>query len=352
MSSKQVNTRCYRNRRARRLLLISGVLLALFGSCVLAYLAWSPGKQIRDGRHDLRSNGIWISHGWLGDDEWFVNRRDKAHFRDALQIQKLAAKLRNHGVRYVFPHLCPCSHDGPIPPVDPDQTERFLDAFDGFEVLPWIGGVADKHCVPGSSEWRTAFISSAVDLLRSHPRLAGVHLNIEPMPSGDPDFLELLDELRRELPDGKTISVAAYPPPTLWQPYSEVHWQEDYFREVAKRVDQLAVMMYETGIVLPKAYESLLSTWTSNVLKWSEGRQILLGIPAYNAVGLGSHLSYVESLGNALAGIHAGLCTFKSLPEHYTGVALYCEWQMDADKWACFSKEYEKGVTVSQRACE
>jgi hypothetical protein len=32
-----------------------------------AYAIWEPGERVIDGRHDLRSNGIWIQHGWLGD---------------------------------------------------------------------------------------------------------------------------------------------------------------------------------------------------------------------------------------------------------------------------------------------
>jgi len=62
---------------------------------------------IRDGRHDLRTNGIWIQHGWLGDDSWFQrNHRDKALFRSDQKVQELADLLGSHGVKYVFPHLC------------------------------------------------------------------------------------------------------------------------------------------------------------------------------------------------------------------------------------------------------
>jgi len=44
-----------------------------------------------------------------------------------------------------------------------------------------------------------------------------VHINIEPMTSGDANFLALLDELRSALPKEKLISIAAYPPPTRFQ---------------------------------------------------------------------------------------------------------------------------------------
>jgi hypothetical protein len=65
-----------------------------------------------------------------------------------------------------------------------------------------------------------------------------VHINIEPLRSGDPDFLELLDQLRSELPQGKILSMAACPPPTVWYPLWDVHWDRLCFPEAARRADQ------------------------------------------------------------------------------------------------------------------
>lgn len=319
------------------------LLFVALGVLAFAYLVWSPGKRVHDGRHDLRTNGIWIQHGWLGDDSWFKrNRKDKVLFRKDRQIQKLADLLAGHGVKYVFPHVCPSDPGGRIAPVDPVQTERFLDHFRDFAVVPWVGGVLDVHCSPGSPRWRANFVSSVVDLLKKHPRLAGVQLNIEPMPTGNSGFLALLDELRQAMPDGKILSVAAYPPPTIWHPFPEVHWDESYFRQVAQRADQLAPMMYDTALKLPKFYRHLMSAWTSDVLDWSGDAQVLLGVPVYNDTGVKYHLPNVENLQNALLGIHAGLNKSKSPPKNYAGVAIYCEWEMDQEEWDYFSKEFEK----------
>jgi len=319
------------------------LLIVFLGVISLAYCLWSPGKTIRDGRHDLRANGIWIQHGWLGDDLWFKQYgRDKTLFRDEKKIRDLADLLASHGVKYVFPHACPTHPRGFIAPVDPVQTEQFLDHFSDFQVIPWIGGVLNEHCSPELPQWRANFVSSAVDLLQSHPRLAGVHINIEPMPTGNADFLILLDELRQAMPADKILSVAAYPPPTRWHPYPDVHWDESYFREVARRVDQLAPMMYDTAIKLPKFYQHLMSSWTSMVLDWSEDSQVLLGIPAYDDADVDYHDPKVENLKNALVGIHAGLSRYESLPANYAGVAIYSEWEMDQNKWDDFKREFER----------
>jgi hypothetical protein len=42
--------------------------------------------------------------------------------------------------------------------------------------------------------------------------------------------------------------------PTVWQPFLDVHWEESYFKEVARRADQLAVMMYDTALPSGKLY--------------------------------------------------------------------------------------------------
>lgn len=316
-------------------------LLVLLGGGGLSYWVWEPGQVVTDGRHDLRTNGIWLSHGWLGDDRWFErNNRDTARFRSETAVLELAGRLRQNGVRDVYPHLCPCAADGRLPGVDREQAERFLTGFEGFRVMPWIGSVRGNHCSPESARWRAAFVQSACELLERHPRLAGVHINVEPMPSGDSAFLALLDEMRAGLPSGRLLSVAAYPPPTRWHPHPDVHWDEIYFRQVASRVDQLAVMMYDSGIKLPKSYERLMRDWTVEVLTWAGGTEVLLGVPAYEDAGVGYHSPRVENLRTSLRGIHAGLATFKPLPACYRGISIYSEWEMDETEWRQLSAEF------------
>jgi hypothetical protein len=308
-----------------------------------AYAIWAQGVRVVDGRHDLRTNGIWIQHGWLGDDDWFArNKRDKSQFRNDRKIMELARLFKAHGIRYVFPHLCPTDAKGYIPPVDKAQTERFIFHFRGHKVLPWVGGVWNKHCFPASSEWRKNFIASALRLVESYPEFAGVHVNIEPLYSGDGHLLILLEELRQALPHGKLISVAGFPPPTLWNPFIDPSWDEDYVRKVAKRADQIAFMMYDTAIPLQKVYQNVMANWTCEVLNWASGSKALLGVPVYDDAGVGYHHPRVENLQNSLLGIHDGLMRFDALPESYEGIAIYCEWEMDEGEWRQLKLEFGK----------
>jgi hypothetical protein len=316
------------------------VLGIFFGS----YAAWRPGIDIRDGRHDLGKNGIWLSHGWLGADSWFVENgktNELSTFRASQKIQALAELLRRHHIKDVFPHLCPSDPYGNLPPMDSAQADRFLAAFSDFRVMPWIGGPAGPSTRIANAKWRASFIQGITNLLNAHPAFAGVQINIEPLSSGDKDFLVLLEQIHAALPKGKLLSVAAYPPPTRWQPTLEVHWEKNYFSEVAQRCDQMAVMMYDTGIRVPKIYEHLMADWTTETLLWSEGKPVLLGVPAYDDADAEYHKPKVENLRTALRGIHEGL-NATTPPANYQGVAIYCEWETDAEEWKYFASHFLK----------
>lgn len=322
---------------------------------VLAYAAWTPGKNVRDGRHDLGRNGLWLAHGWMGDDAWFLRNGKRAEiprYRSPEALAELVARLRDFHVTDVFPHLCPASGSGALPGVDDVQIEKLLDATDaaGMRVIPWIGGVYRENARLHEPTWRREFCAQVAVLFVRHPRFAGVQVNIEPCPSGDADYLVLLEQIRAALPTGKVLSVAAYPPPTRWQPAPEVHWDEGYFREVAKRVDQLAVMMYDTAVPLEKVYTSLMASWTREVLDWAEGQAVLLGLPVYEDAGTGYHDPRVENLEAALRGIHAGLTSRpEALAAHYQGAALYADWTLSQEERDIWRREFLHGRTTHEK---
>ncbi|MFH1497147.1 MAG: hypothetical protein ABII82_04905 [Verrucomicrobiota bacterium] len=308
-------------------------------AATIAWALWTPGKIITDGRHDLGRNAIWLGHGWLGADDWFLqNGRDPADFRQPAMMIALSRRLEAHGVRYVYPHLCPAGADGSLPEVNDQQVEAFLQCMDGFQVLPWVGGVHGQSARIDDSVWRANFCASIEGLFQQHPMLAGIHLNVEPCPSGSRSFLLLLEELRRVVPKGKLLSVAAYPPPTRWQPSLDVHWSENFFREVAARSNQMAVMMYDTGLRWQKPYVALVRDWTRETMQWAGRTELLIGLPAYDDAGVGWHDPDVENLTTALAGLHAGLeghGEWGASP--YAGIAIYSEWEMDEAEWSLIS---------------
>ena len=171
-------------------------------------------------------------------------------------------------------------------------------------------------------------------IAEKHPRLAGVQINIEPLPGGDADLLRLLDELRPVVAK-KTLSVAAYPPPTRWHRFPDVHWRLVYINRVARHCDQLAVMMYDTAIPLEKFYVKLMTDWTHELVGAVRptGCELLLGIPAYEDAGVGYHHPHVENISSALRGISGS-----DRLDRIGGIAIYCEWEMSDAKWQHWRK--------------
>ena len=298
----------WRNRR-----LWAG-LAALFFVLIIAHWRWQPGLTVRDGRDDLNRNALWIGHGWLGAESWFANdsAAQKARFRDARQIEQLAQLCRKNGVRDLYPHLTPTQSDGAMANADDAQIERFLDNTRGLRVMPWIGGRMGQHIEPRDAIRSARFVQSVGELMRRHPRLAGVHLNVEPWKSDDGAMLQLLDGLRAAIGPSKTLSASTYPPRDGWHPF-KLTWSRTYYRQVAARCDQIAPMFYDTSIHDAKLYQWTYARWTQTLLDWTRDSnvQIVFGVPTYGAAGptLGPlyHDERVETLTGALAGLHRGL---------------------------------------------
>ena len=314
---------------------IVAALAVILGIPAIAYLLWQPGSN--EPLPEYANNAIWIGHGWMGDDGWFErNNRNKNDFRSVEKISALFKKLTDNKISTVYPHLCPAELNGKIAPYDSRQVERFLDLAEQYniKVIPWIGGVFEKSARPADGKWRKNFVASVDELLKKHPRLAGVQVNIEPMPSGNTDFLMLLKELHT-VTQSKILSVAAYPPPTKWHQFPDVHWELTYIRQIAQNCNQLAVMMYDTAIPLEKFYIKLMTDWTNQLTATvrSRGCELLLGIPAYEDANVGYHHPQVENINSALQGISASFRKNES-----NGIAIYCEWEINADKWQVWSK--------------
>ena len=323
-----------------------GIGLALgFGLPLLVYALWNPGEASSHGKFDRARNGLWLAHGWMGDDAWFArNKRNPADYDTSSARDRLRSTCAENGILYVFPHLCPASPRGDLPAHDADRIEALLAALPDAKVLPWVGGVHGRHCPVESSVWRAAFAANCADLLRRHPGLAGLHLNIEPMPDGNTAFLALLDELKRALGDEKLLSVAAYPPPTRWHPNPEVHWSEAYYREVDRRCDQLAPMLYDTSLRLEKVYTRLVSDWTHEVATWTDHAELVLGVPAYEDAGVGYHDPRVENLDSALRGVNAALADLGPRARRVSGVAVYADWTTSPDEWALFRRRFHSSA--------
>ena len=76
-----------------------------------------------------------------------------------------------------------------------------------------------------------------------------------------------------------------------------------------------------------------MSDWTDEVLIWSEGKPVLLGVPTYDDAGVSYHDPRVENLENAVPGIHKALAAAPPR-ENYQGIAIYCDWETSEAEWS------------------
>ncbi|MFE1500176.1 hypothetical protein ACFW89_34530, partial [Streptomyces albidoflavus] len=103
-----------------------------------------------------------------------------------------------------------------------------------------------------------------------------VHFDLEPLLSDDVHYLSLLDDLG-ELTRARTVplSIAAHqidPLPGLHSVNGalsgrEKWWSQAFFGEVARRVDQVAVMSYDTWMPLESLYGGYVAQQTSLALE-------------------------------------------------------------------------------------
>ncbi len=317
------------------------LVLIIFIPC-FCYLAWTPGVESTKGQFDKNQNALWVSHGWFGDAKWLQEADRSSEEFNSYSLDKLVKRCHENGIAYVYPHCCPANSRGKIPNWDDEKIDLFLTKMGDAKVLPWVGGVFEEGCFPNSAEWRKAFLASVSDLLEKHPRLDGIHLNIEPLPSGHAGYLLLLEELKAKLGSQKMLSVAAYPPPTAWHPHSDLHWDQSYYKEISARADQIVPMLYDTALQLDKVYIHLVQQWTKETVEWSGSKQVILGLPAYEDEGVGYHQPHVENLTNALRGANAGIMQLKEKKDHCSGIALYADWTISDEEWLSFRKQFRK----------
>jgi hypothetical protein len=245
------------------------------------------------------------------------------------ELNRLMNICLDVGARDLYFHHTPAAPDGSLQPLDIESTVRTVkhlrETLPGVRLLLWIGGRTDKGIDLDDAVFRRKFTRNAVRQLEECG-FDGLHLNFEPLPSGDEGFLALLDEMRPAMPEGKTLSVAAIAPPTWFRTGRRLCWSWDYYREVATRTDQLMVMSYDTAIPFPRLYQAALEAWVRGLERELNGTdcEVLMGVPCYGEPGWFHH-PWAENREVAEAALFSAIGDGRGVVK---GVAYYAEWTM------------------------
>lgn len=312
----------------KRLLLLFIALTVIF----LIYQFWPPNASPLP---DAMGHAVWLGVTWVND----------PHTDD--EITELATILRDNRVDTVYVYTSYLKDDGFNPTYDHASAfiERFHMATPGISVLAWIGiptYSGDPYQQQGTYRLENADIRGQIAEFAAFAvadlGFNGVHLNAEPVPSGDVGWLALLREAREQLPSVAYLSVAVHPlrltqsVTSVPYPTQSYHWQADYMRQVASLVDEIALMAYDSGLFFPRDYRYWLAYQTqafANATTGS-GARTIIGLPTTDEFTL-SHQTQAEYLKNALAGLQMGLTDLS--PTAIDGIALYAYWDTSAAEW-------------------
>ncbi|OKJ68363.1 hypothetical protein AMK29_07000 [Streptomyces sp. CB02261] len=294
-----------------------------------------------DLREDARTRGkdaIWLGHAWVD------GRRKDA------DLAAFAERIKGTGIRDLYVHAGPLEHDGTLPAARYPRAKWLIDAvhrtMPGIRVQAWLGDVLATHGPNGlhleKAESRAAVVTSARQILDTG--FDGVHFDLEPLLSDDAHYLSLLDDLGELTRARKApLSIAAHqidPLPGLHSVNGAVTgrekwWSQEFFGEVAKRVDQIAVMSYDTWMPLESLYGGYVAQQTSLALEVTpESTDLLMGLPFFHEDDLGHHEN-AETVEAAVRGTRLGLGRTDPDRERF-GVALYVDFAAEEGDWAAY----------------
>ncbi|MFF3767635.1 hypothetical protein ACFYYR_26635 [Streptomyces sp. NPDC001922] len=315
------------------LLPVTGAALALRLNCT---------GDVGDGTRTRHRDALWLGHAWLD------GRRTDA------DLAALATRLRRTGIRDLYVHAGPLEHDGSLRSDRYRRARWFLDgtrrALPRVRVQAWLG---DKLATEGPTGLRLTDARTRARIVASTRRIldagfGGVHFDLEPLHSGDGDYLALLDRLRpltrkRDVP----LSVAAHqidPLPGLHSAAGALAghpkwWSQEFFGEVARRVDQIAVMSYDTSMPLESLYGGYVAQQTSLALEVTpRTTDLLMGLPFFHEDDIG-HRENAETVGAAVRGIRLGLSRTDHERARF-GVALYVDFAAEERDWSAYRKDW------------
>lgn len=321
-------------RVALGLVLLVLVPVVTAGSALRASYAGAPA----DDAVTRGKDALWLGHAWLD------GRKNDA------DLARLRRKVAGTGIHDLYVHAGPLEHDGTLPASAYRNAGWLLAAvhreLPGVRVQAWLGDKLVRQGEGGglwlgSPAARDAVVASARQVMKAG--FQGVHLDVEPVRTGDRDFLTLLDSLRPAVrSEGGPLSVAAQqidPLPSMHSASgalgSPKWWTQSYFGDVARRVDQIAVMSYDTALPWENLYGGYVAQQTRLALQATPaGTDLLMGVPFYHTDNLG-HQSRAETAAAAVRGTRLGLGREDRHRRNF-GLALYVDFAATDADWHAY----------------
>ncbi len=300
-----------------------------------------PGTNFA-GEHFNRGHNA----AWLGV-EWSMEPHTAA------EVAALAEDLQRRQIDTIFVYVSYLKPTGLFNPTY-DHAREFVttlkQAAPQIEVQAWLGiPVKAPPGAPLASGYIDLSNATVQQTIAEFSRSTvndlgfdGVHLDPEPILTGNAALLRLLEAVREAIGPQAQLSIAGREI-TPVVPEADLianrwfTWRADYYREVAQRVDQIAVMAYDSHLPAGWLYEQWVRFQviglTSSLGATPPG--LLIGLPT-SEEHTASHDPAIENMTTGLRGLLAGLNDADARPDQITGVAIYPYWEMSEDEWTTY----------------
>ncbi|HQE93258.1 MAG TPA: glycoside hydrolase family 18 protein [Anaerolineae bacterium] len=301
-------------------------VIVLGRGCLFRPKSNFPGAHFNNG-----TNAAWLEVEWVS----------RPHSSD--EVLELATALAQRQITTVYVYTSYYKPEGSFSSTY-GYAEEFVATLKGFapdlSVQMWIG-LPLRQMNLNSRAIRREVVDFCASLL---PKAGfdGLHLDPEPVEDGNQAVLTLLEELREAIGPEVTLSIAGrriWPifPTVHWPLVGEWSWSASYYQKIAGRVDEIAVMVYDSSLSIPALYQQ----WTkfevialSRTLVYSDVR-LFIGIPT-SAEVTRTHNPAAENMRTGLRGVITGLNDWATWPNTLTGVAIYPYWETDETEWKVY----------------
>lgn len=312
------------------LLVLLGAVLGISGGLTVDAMG-TPDQRA----HSRGADAVWLGHAWVD------GRKTDA------DVTALVRRLRGGGVRDLYVHTGPLGFDGSLDRGLYPRADWLITALHravpGIRVQAWLGQVIDGEG-PGLNMAATddrmqQSFGQALDA-----GFDGIHLDLEPLHSGDQAFLRILNRAHLLTTERHRVLSVSVP---QTDPLPGLHllgaalvnhpkwWSTGYLSEVADRVDQVAVMAYDSGMPTRTLFTGYMEQQTRLALgAVPPSVDLLIGLPAYYEDSMNHHGS-AETVPAAIRGVRladTGRMKF--------GVALYVDFAATPADWAAYHHDW------------
>lgn len=319
-------------RRGLRLLALALVIVVALAGLLAAALRIQFTGAPEAWAKSTGNDALWLGHMWVD------GRRTE---RD---VEQLAVRLRATGVKDVYVHSGPFEWDGRLDSAKYPNAGNFVKwmhkHLPTVRVSAWLGQSVKNGLDLDDPRSRANVLAGVAAIMKQG--YDGIHYNFEPIGDGDTEFLDLLDRTRQHT---RLLSTSV---PQL-EPYAgmrlaarailghDKYWSEGYFSQVVSRVDQVAIMTYDSGTPTQSLYGGYAARQARLALDLvPEEKHLLIGAPAYHDHGL-PWLDAAESVAMAAEG--ARLALSEHGRRERFGLALYVDFAATEEDW----REYMTG---------